>query len=106
MRVDLSSINSEALESSKSGRAAQSLSSLGPAASSPAAGNVSSDLANFSFDEVRVQSLTAQALAQPEVRDAKVQALQQAIHKDQYTVSPGQVADALAREFGGLYAQG
>ncbi len=106
MRVVLNSINSEALESSKSSRAAQSLSSLGPRATAPAGGNSSSDQASFSFDQIRVQSLTAQALAQPEVREAKVQSLRQAIHQDQYSVSPGQIAEALARDFGGLYAPG
>jgi len=52
-----------------------------------------------------VQSLEAQVLAQPEVRQAKVQSLQQAIGNGEYSVSAGQVAAAMASDLG-VGAQG
>lgn len=59
------------------------------------------DQVRFSFDQARVQSLQAQALAQPDVREAKVAALQQAIGKGEYAVSASQVADAMVADLGG-----
>jgi len=59
------------------------------------------DQTRFSFDQTRVQALEAQVLAQPEIRQAKVQALQQAIGNGEYSVSAGQVADAMASDLGG-----
>ncbi len=54
-----------------------------------------SDQARLSFDQVRVQALQAQVLAQPEIRQAKVRVLQQAIGKGEYSVSASHVAAAL-----------
>jgi flagellar biosynthesis anti-sigma factor FlgM len=48
-----------------------------------------------------VQSLEAHVLAQPEIREAKVQSLQQAIGKGEYAVPASLVADALVTELGG-----
>jgi flagellar biosynthesis anti-sigma factor FlgM len=62
------------------------------------------DQTQFSFDQARVQTLATQVLAQPDVREAKVQSLQQAIGNGEYSVSPAVIAEALAAEFGG--AQG
>jgi flagellar biosynthesis anti-sigma factor FlgM len=59
------------------------------------------DQARFSFDQTRVQSLEAHVLAQPEIREAKVQSLQQAIGKGEYSVPASLVADALVSEHGG-----
>jgi flagellar biosynthesis anti-sigma factor FlgM len=59
------------------------------------------DQVRFSFDQTRVQSLQAQALAQPDVREAKVTGLQQAIAKGEYAVSASQVADAMVAELSG-----
>ena len=55
----------------------------------------------FSFDQTRVQSLEAQVLAQPEIRAAKVQSLQQAIGNGNYSVPASQVADAMVGELSG-----
>jgi flagellar biosynthesis anti-sigma factor FlgM len=59
------------------------------------------DQAHFSFDQTRVRSLETQVLAQPEIREAKVTALQQAIAKGEYATSANQVADAMLAELGG-----
>ena len=59
------------------------------------------DQTRFSFDQTRVQSLEAHVLAQPEIREAKVQSLQQAIGSGEYSVPASQVADALVSELGG-----
>jgi len=56
------------------------------------------DRASFSFDQTRVQSLAAQVLAQAEIREAKVQSLQQAISDGEYSVPPAHVASALVAE--------
>ena len=103
MRVDLTSRGVEQPENSKTGRAGQTGAS-GTTASSASSSSSSStlglDQASFSFDPTRVQSLEAQVLAQPEIRQAKVQALQQAIGNGEYSVSAGQVADAMVSELG------
>ena len=62
------------------------------------------DQTRFSFDQARVQSLESQVLAQPEIRQAKVQSLQQAIGNGEYSVPAGQIAQALVSELAG--AQG
>ena len=83
----------------------------GNSETSSAANNTSSssaaaglDQTTFSFDQTRVQSLQAQALAQPEIREAKVKSLQQSIDKGEYSVPASHLADALIGELGG--AQG
>lgn len=58
------------------------------------------DQTRFSFDQTRVQSLAAHVLAQPEIREAKVKSLQQAIGNGEYSVPAKQVADALVSELG------
>jgi flagellar biosynthesis anti-sigma factor FlgM len=103
MRVDFTSLGVEPPENGKTGRAGQTGAS-GTTASS-ASGSTSSstsglDQTRFSFDQARVQSLEAQVLAQPEIRQAKVQSLQQAIANGEYSVSAGQVADAMASALG------
>jgi flagellar biosynthesis anti-sigma factor FlgM len=87
-------------ENGKTGRAGQTGAS-GSTASSAASGAAGLDQASFSFDSARVQALEAQILAQPEIRQAKVEALQQAIGNGEYSVSAGQVADAMASDLGG-----
>lgn len=56
------------------------------------------DVVHFSSNADRVESLKAQALLQPEIRDAKVQSLQNAIGNGEYSVSPSQIAGALKSE--------
>ena len=103
MRVDLTSRGVEQPENGKTGRAGQTGASGTTASSAPSSSSSSTlglDQASFSFDPARVQSLAAQVLAQPEIRQAKVQALQQAIGNGEYSVSAGQVADAMVSELG------
>ena len=92
MRIDFNKVGLEPPpDSGNTSRTGQSGSSSGSA---------STDQTSFSFDQTRVQSLESQVLAQPEVRQAKVEALQQAIGKGEYSVSAGQVADAMASALG------
>lgn len=95
MRVDLTKAGLELPEPSNAGRAGQTASDSGSG----------TDQASLSFDQARVQSLETQVLAQPEIRQAKVEALRQAIGDGEYAVSPGQVADAMTSELS-LGAQG
>lgn len=104
MRVDLTSRGVEPPENGKTGRAGQTgASETGASSASSSASSSTSglDQTRFSFDQTRVQALEAQVLAQPEIRQAKVQALQQAIGNGEYSVSAGQVADAMASDLGG-----
>jgi flagellar biosynthesis anti-sigma factor FlgM len=96
MKVDLTRAGLEPPETSANvSRVGQT--SAGVAASR--AGNTGgSDQARLSFDQARVQSLEAQVLAQPEVRSAKVQALQQAISDGTYAVPAHDVANALLQD--------
>jgi len=96
MRVDVTSFGVEPPEKGAPGRAGQT-----GAARSGATSSAGVDQTRFSFDQKRVQSLEAQVLAQPEIRQAKVQALQQAIGNGKYSVPAGQIADALVGELAG-----
>ena len=103
MRVDFTSRGVEPPENSKTGRGGQT-GATGTSGSSASSSTSSSalgpDQARFSFDQTRVQSLEAQVLAQPEIRQAKVQSLQQAIASGEYSVSAGQIAAAMASDLG------
>lgn len=57
------------------------------------------DTAQLSADQVRVQSLVAQASALPEIRQAKVDALGRAIREGGYQVSADQTAAAMLAEY-------
>jgi len=109
MRVDLATLGVEPPENSKSGRAGQTggaetaAATARPGSSGSTSGSTSNrapglDQASFSFDQARLQSLGAQVLAQPEIRANKVQVLQEAIARGDYSVPPSQVADALAHD--------
>jgi flagellar biosynthesis anti-sigma factor FlgM len=121
MKVDLTNFAAEVPDNGKSSRAVKAgtsgeiatsgaapgaASNIGSSSAANIGSNLASniDLASFSFDQSRVRSLAAQVLAEPEIRQAKVQLLQQAIGNSQYSVSPGQIADALAKEFAFLPA--
>jgi flagellar biosynthesis anti-sigma factor FlgM len=119
MRVDLTTFGTEPADSSKPGRVGQAAgaptaagsasannsesasSSVTSSLTSSASGASGLDQSRFSFDLARVQSLAARVLAQPEVRGTQVQALRQTIEKGKYSVSPGQIADALAGALAG-----
>jgi flagellar biosynthesis anti-sigma factor FlgM len=103
MRIDFTTLGVEPPDSGKPGRAGQTGAPATAASSySGSADNTTGlDETRFSFDQTRVQSLKTQVLAQPEIRQSKVQSLQQAIGNGEYSVSPGQIADALIREVTG-----
>lgn len=98
MRIDLTNLAPQPPEQSKPGRAGQT------DTSASASSTLAQDKASFSSDQAQVQTLTAQVLAQPDVREAKVQSLQQAISNDEYSIPASQIADALVSEFGGAQA--
>ena len=93
MRVDFTTLGLDPPEKGTTGRA-------GKTADAGTGANRASglDRTRFSFDQTRVQSLEAQVLAQPEIRQAKVESLQQAIGKGEYSVPASRVADALVNE--------
>ncbi|MGB6386299.1 MAG: flagellar biosynthesis anti-sigma factor FlgM [Terriglobales bacterium] len=100
MRVDYTTFGTEPPDNSKLGRAGQTEAAETAVSNSLNDNNIPGvDQANFSSDQTQVQTLQAQVLAQPEVREAKVQSLQQAIGNGNYLVSAGQIADALVNEF-------
>ncbi len=109
MRIDFTNLPVDASENSKPGRAGPGIkASAGSVTSGVSDSNGASseavDQANFSFDPTRVQSLQAQILAQPEIRQTMVQALQESISGNEYSVLPGQIADSMIAELSG--AQG
>jgi flagellar biosynthesis anti-sigma factor FlgM len=100
MRVDYTTFGTEPPDNSKTGRAGHTEAGETAASNSLNDSNISGvDQANFSSAQRQVQTLQAQVLAQPEVREAKVQSLQQAISNGNYSVSAGQIADAVVSEF-------
>jgi flagellar biosynthesis anti-sigma factor FlgM len=62
------------------------------------------DQTNFSFSQSRVQALTTQVLAQPEVRQQRVDLLRQSLGKGEYSVSDTQIADAIIADVSGSNA--
>jgi len=98
MRIDFTTFGVQPPDQGKAGRAGPPIGDSGSGPSNPASGV---DQTRFSLDPTRVQSLQAQVLAQPEIRAAKVQSLQQAIGNGEYSVSASHVADALIGELGG-----
>jgi flagellar biosynthesis anti-sigma factor FlgM len=112
MRIDFTTLGVEPPDSGKPGRTGQTgtpgtAASNGPGSvsGSHAESATGLDETKFSFDQTRVQSLKTQVLAQPEIRQAKVQSLQESIGKGEYSVSSGQIADALIREVAGAQSQ-
>jgi flagellar biosynthesis anti-sigma factor FlgM len=112
MRIDFTALGVEPPDNGKPGRAEQTGASgtaasrnSGSASASNADNTTGLDETRFSFDQTRVQSLKTQVLAQPDIRYAKVQSLQQAIGNGQYSVPPGQIADALVRDVSGSLGQ-
>jgi flagellar biosynthesis anti-sigma factor FlgM len=102
MRVDFTTSGVEPPEKGATGRAGHAEASGTATEAGAEASSISGgDQTRFSFDQTRVQSLEAHVLAQPEIREAKVQSLQQAIGNGEYSVPASQVADALVSEFGG-----
>jgi flagellar biosynthesis anti-sigma factor FlgM len=95
MRIDLTTLAPQPPEQGKSARSGQS-----DTAASAATETSGLDKTSFSFDQTRVQTLASQVLAQPDVRDVKVQALQQSISDGEYSIPPSQIAEALASEYG------
>ena len=100
MRVDFTTYGLEPPEKGQTDRAGQT-GAAGATASSASDSTSGPDQTRFSFDQTRVQSLEAQVLAQPEIRAAKVQSLQQAIGNGNYSVSASQVADAMVSDLKG-----
>jgi flagellar biosynthesis anti-sigma factor FlgM len=100
MRVDFTNLGVEQPERKQTGRVGQS--GTAPAATSANEGATSTaqsvDRARFSFDQAKVHALEAKALAAPEVRQEKVEPLQQAVSNGSYAVDSGRVAEAIAAE--------
>ena len=95
MKVDFPRFGLEPPDNSKTGRVGQT-----EAGGTGASSTAGPDQAYFPFDQV--QYLKTQVLAQPEIREAKVQALQQAIGNGEYSVPASKLADALISELSGV----
>jgi flagellar biosynthesis anti-sigma factor FlgM len=99
MRINSVKITLEPLEVGKPGRAGQRATAINAASGNSASNPCMADRASFLFDQSRVQTLAAQVLAQPEIRQSKVEPLQEAISNGEFSIPPSQVADALLSEY-------
>jgi negative regulator of flagellin synthesis FlgM len=100
MRVDFGPANLQPPErnnTSRTGQAGASTSQTEDSSNTTASG----DLAQFSFNQARIHSLASHALASPEIRQAKVSALAQAIASGTYRLDPAKIADAITAEYNG-----
>jgi len=70
----------------------------GSSASSNHVHHAGEDTASLSFDRASVGSLVSQAMASPEVRQDKVDALRQAISNGQFKIEPDKIAEAMLKE--------
>jgi negative regulator of flagellin synthesis FlgM len=86
MRIDLTRISLQNVEREEKTKKAGG---KGPSAPSV------EDKASLSVDTLSVSSLQAQALATPEVRQDKVEALRQQVQNGQYHVDPEHIAQAI-----------
>ncbi len=93
MRIDLNPGAQPLPESSRS--SSQSSATSASAASASAASPLGEDQAQLSGAHVQVQTLVAQALQLPEIRQEKVNALRQAVLGGSYQPSSTKVAAAL-----------
>ena len=95
MKIDLNSLN---LDSSHIDRTTLRQTQQ------PATSEISSDAtqnedaASLSLNHTSTQSLEAQALSAPAIRQDKVDALRQAIANGTYSVAPEQIADAMIQD--------
>jgi flagellar biosynthesis anti-sigma factor FlgM len=96
MRVDLTAYGPQPPDNSKASRSGQSPATPTATSSTPAV-----DQTRFSFDQARVQSLEAQVMAQPEMREQKVASLQKLLASGSYRVSDAQIAQAMFAEWAG-----
>jgi flagellar biosynthesis anti-sigma factor FlgM len=99
MRVDLPACGPEPPDTSKTSRAAQS-----PAPPLQTSGPAGMDQTRLSFDPARLQSLEAEVMAQPEIREQKVGWVHKLLVTGRYTVSDAQVAQAMLAERTGVHS--
>lgn len=90
MRVDLKTYGTESTDNSKTDRARAT-----PAPSEQGNETAAHDQTRFTFDQTRVRALESQVLAQPEVRQQRVDLLRQSVGKGEYAVSDNQIANAI-----------
>ncbi|MBZ5657312.1 MAG: flagellar biosynthesis anti-sigma factor FlgM [Acidobacteriia bacterium] len=93
MRVDLLAHGPEPPDNNKTSRAGQ-----GPPTPAETSETAGMDEARFSFGQARTQSLAAEVMAQPEIREQKVGALQKLLVTGRYTVSDAQIAQSMVSE--------
>ncbi len=94
MRVDLMTYGAEPPENRATSRARQPQ-------TRPESESAGVDRARFSFDQARVQSLQAQALKQPEIRQEKVARLGKLVRNGHYAVSADEIANSMLAEVAG-----
>jgi flagellar biosynthesis anti-sigma factor FlgM len=68
------------------------------AASANQAPTAGEDTATLAFDHSKIGALTAEAMAAPDVRQDKIDALREAINSGQYKIQPDEVAEAMLQE--------
>jgi len=88
MRIDLNSISLNSVEREEKPKKAAGKQSSAPSVE---------DKASLSVDTLNISSLKAQALASPEIRQDKVEALRQQVQNGQYKVDPDQIAKAILK---------
>jgi flagellar biosynthesis anti-sigma factor FlgM len=103
MRIDLTSSGLQRPENAgaqKAGQRGAAATGTNATAKTGAAG----DSAQFSYDQTRLRSLSVQALAAPEIREATVSALAHAISTGDYRVDATKVAGAIVSASSGAQA--
>lgn len=90
MKVDAAKNGRDAVDDGKPDR-----NRLAAPASHCGSDKAAPDRARIAFDQSLVQTLETQALAQPEVRQQRVDLLRQLLGKGEYSVSDTQLADAI-----------
>ena len=90
MRVDLTNHGTKSVDGGKPDRAR-----VTPDQKDHGSAIATPDKTHFSFDQTRVRALESQALAQPEIRQQRVDLLRQSVGKGEYAVSDNQLATAI-----------
>jgi negative regulator of flagellin synthesis FlgM len=89
MRIDLNNLSLQGLERDDKARKAGS--------KAPSTPNVE-DKTSLSVDALSISSLEAKALATPEIRQDKVEALRQSIQNGDYRIEPDKIAQSILEQ--------
>ena len=96
MKVDLNGTDGSNLSGIQSPQPSQGMAQA--ASNADASQAAAEDRTTLTADAASAKALAAKAMTSPEVREAKVQALRQAVMNGDYKIEPEKIAEAMIRD--------